>query len=241
VDSVNWDDLEDIQWITTNITDITIEELSRRMKIICERSNVIGQTIVATLDNYNLERVLDITRFGIENGYRLRYNGDLYRGLETDYNNRLLKKYHELCDLLENYIVKGYDVHTTFLLDTLIPLWDLESSPYPCGKRIAKVYPDGTIGPCIRDHSFKTGNIFETNPLSKIQSDIFHFDVTKPDLPDECKECESRTACQGGCPHDKLLLTGTTSGKSVACNIHKEIIPRLRRLDKLKNENMSRK
>ncbi|MHB1405893.1 MAG: radical SAM protein [Desulfitobacteriaceae bacterium] len=58
IDSVNWDDLEDIQWINTNITDISIEELSRRMNIISERSNVIGQTIVATLDDYNLERVL---------------------------------------------------------------------------------------------------------------------------------------------------------------------------------------
>lgn len=236
IDSVNWDDLEDIQWMTTNITDISIEELSRRMKIISERSNVIGQTIVTTLDDYNLERVLDITRFGMENGYRLRYQKDLYRGLDTEYKKRLLKKYNELCDLLENYIVKGYDVHTTFLLDTLIPLWDLESSPYPCGKRIAVVYPDGSIGPCLRDHSFKTGTIFDTNPLSKIQCDMFHYDVTKPDLPDECRECESKTACQGGCPHDKLLLTGTTSRKSVACDIHKEIIPRLRYLDKLKND-----
>ncbi|MCL6477835.1 MAG: SPASM domain-containing protein [Peptococcaceae bacterium] len=236
IDSVNWDDLEDIQWITTNITDISIEELSRRMKIISERSNVIGQTIVATLDDYNLERVLDITRFGIENGYRLRYQKNLYRGLDTEYKKRLLKKYHALCDLLEQYVIKGYDVHTTFLLDTLIPLWDFESSPYPCGKRIAAVYPDGTIGPCIRNHSFKTGTIFDANPLSKIQCDIYHYDATNQDIPDECMECESKTTCQGGCPHDKLLLTGTTSGKSVTCDIHKEIIPRLRYLDRLKNE-----
>ncbi|SHI64292.1 radical SAM/SPASM domain-containing protein [Desulfosporosinus lacus] len=234
IDSVNWDDLEAIQWMTTNITDIGIEELARRMKIISERSNVIGQTIVAVLDDYNLERVLDITKFGIENGYRLRYNSNLYRGLDTEYKERLLKKYHMLCDLLENFIIKGYDVHTTFLLDTLIPSWDIESSPYPCGKRIAKVYPDGTIGPCIRDHSLKGGTIFDANPLSKIQCDTFHFDHKERDIPDECRVCESKTACQGGCPHDKLLLTGTRSGKSVTCDIHKEIIPRLRYLDNLK-------
>ena len=234
IDSVDWDDLEDIQWMSTNITDTSIEELSRRMGIIREKSNVIGQTIVATLDDYNLERVLDITRFGIENGYRLRYYRNLYRGLDSDYKKGLLNKYHEVCDLLENYIVKGYDVHTTFLFDTLIPLWHLESSPYPCGKRSVAVYPDGTFGPCIRDHSFKTGTIFDANPLGRMQCDVFHYDLTKPDLPAECRECESRTACQGGCPHDKLLLTGARSGKSVVCDIHKEIIPRLRYLDKLK-------
>ncbi len=236
VDSVNWDDLEDIQWIATNITDISIEELSRRMKIIGERSNVKGQTIAATLDDYNLERVLDIARFGMENGYRLRLSRDLFRGLDVEYKKRLLKKYHELCDLMENYIIKGYDIYTTFLFDELMPLWDLEYTPFLCGRRLATVFPDGTIGPCNRNQSFKTGTIFDPNPLSKIQCDIFHYDVKRPDLPDECRECEYKTACQGGCPNDKLLLTGATSGKSILCEIHKEIIPRLRYLEKLKND-----
>lgn len=236
IDSVNWDDLEDVQWISTNITEISIEELSRRMKIIGARSNVIGQTIVATLDDYNLERALEITRFGIENGYRLRYYRNIYRGLDTEYKKRLLKKYHEICDFLEKCIVKGDDVHTTFMFDTLIPLWNHESSPYNCGERVATIFPDGSIGPCIRNHSIKTGTIFDKEPLNKIQCDSFHYDLKKPDIPDECRECESKTACQGGCPNDKLLLTGTTSGKSVVCDIHKEIIPRLRALEKLKEE-----
>ena len=60
IDTVNWDDLEDIQWISTNITEISIDELSRRMEIVGARSNVIGQTIVATLDDFNLERALEI-------------------------------------------------------------------------------------------------------------------------------------------------------------------------------------
>lgn len=237
VDSLNWDDIIDIQWITTNITDISIEELSRRMTVISERSNVIGQTIAATLDDDNLDRANDITRFGIENGYRLRYYRNLYRGVDLEYKNRLLAKYHEVCDCLEKYIIKGYDVHTTFLFDTLIPLWNDESSPYLCGKGIATVYPDGTIGPCLRNHSFKTGTIFDADPLSKIQCDVFHFDAEKPDIPSECRECESKTVCQGGCPQDKLLLTGARSGKSVVCDIHKEIIPRVKYLDKLKYYN----
>lgn len=236
VDTVNWGDLEDIQWITTNITSISIEELARRMKIIGERSNVIGQTITATLDDHNLNRVLDITRFGIENGYRLRFYRNLYRGMDAEYKQRLLKKYHEVCDMLEDYTIRGYDVRTTFLFDTLIPLWDREESPYLCGKSIATVYPDGSIGPCLRNHTFKTGTIFDPDPLARLQHEPFHFEVKRADLPEECRTCEAREACQGGCPYDKLLLTGTTAGKSVVCEIHKEIIPRLRYLDKLKTE-----
>jgi uncharacterized protein len=191
---------------------------------------------VATLDDYNLDRILDITRFGIENGYRLRYYRNIYRGLDADYRKRLLKKYHEICDQLEKFVVQGYDVHTTFMIDTLIPLWDHESSPNLCGKRVATVFPDGGIGPCIRNHSLKTGTIFDADPMSKIQVDSYHYDFKRADVPDECRECESRMACQGGCPNDKLMLTGTTSGKSVVCEIHKEIIPRLKHLAELKKE-----
>jgi radical SAM protein with 4Fe4S-binding SPASM domain len=236
IDSVNWDDLESIQWITTNITDIGIQELSRRMKIVGERSNVINQTIAAALDEYNLDRVLDIAKFGIERGYRLRFYKNLYEELGAEYQKKLLKKYHEVIDLLEKHIVQGYDVHTTFLFDILIPTWTFNSSPFPCGKRIAAVFPDGTIGPCIRNHSFKTGTLFDPDPLSKIQCDRFHYDIAEADLPDECSACEVKTTCQGGCPNDKFVLTGTRSGKSVACELHKEIIPRLRHLDQLKND-----
>ena len=213
---------------------ISIEELSRRIKSIVDRANVVNQTIAVSLDEINLERILDISRFGIENGYRLRYSKNLFKGSDAEYKKRVLQKVHELCDLLEDYVVRGYDVHTTFLLDLLIPLWDLDDSPYPCGRRLATVFPDGSIGPCIRDHSFKTGTIFDPDPLSTLQCDLFHFDLKQPDVPDECRRCESRTTCQGGCPRDKLLMTGVRSGKSVVCDIHREIIPRLRQVEKLK-------
>jgi radical SAM protein with 4Fe4S-binding SPASM domain len=236
VDSVNWDDLEDIQWITVNVTDISIDELSRRMKIIDKRSNAINQTIAATLDDYNLERIIDVSRFGLENGYRLRYSRDLYRGIDAEYKRRLLKKYHELCDLFESLKQKGYKVHTTFLFDTLIPSWDLDISPFNCGKRVAAVFPDGSIGPCLRDHSFKTGTIFDPDPMKIITCEKFHYELTRPGTPDECKSCESGAVCQGGCPHDKLLLTGTAVGKSLVCDIHREIIPRLKHIDAMSNE-----
>ena len=99
---------------------------------------------------------------------------------------------------------------------------------------IAAVYPDGTIGPCLRDHAFKTGTIFDPDPLNRLQCNTFHYEIGSPNVPDECRQCEVKTACQGGCPRDKLLLTGTPSGKSVVCEIHREIIPRLKHLDALK-------
>ena len=236
VDTVNWDDLESIQWMTTNISDTSLEELARRMKIIRQRSNVINQTIAATLDDVNLERIADITEFGMENGYRLRFYKNLFEAPGSEYHGKLLEKYHQVVDLLENYIVRGFDVHTTFLFDILIPSWNLSSSPYPCGRRLAVVFPDGTIGPCIRNHTFKTGTVFDPDPLSRLQSEMFHYDGAIADLPDDCRECACKTSCQGGCPNDKLLLTGSRAGRSVACDLHREIIPRLRHLDSLQQQ-----
>jgi uncharacterized protein len=236
IDGVDWDDLEDIQWISTNVTDTELPELARRMQVVAERSNVINQTVVATLDAHNLERVLDLTRFGVEQGYRLRFYRNLYQGLDPEYRDRLRQRYHEVCDLLERYVHEGYDVHTTFLFDTLIPLWSDESSSYHCGRRLATVYPDGSIGPCLRNHTVKTGTIFDPDPLTRLSCDLFHYDVSRAELPDECRTCESRSTCQGGCPNDKLILTGSTAGRSIVCDIHREIIPRLRNLEKLKRE-----
>lgn len=236
VDSVNWDDLQDVQWISTNVTDLGLDELARRMKIVGERSNVIGQTVVATLDDANLERALDIVRFGVEHGYRLRFYRNLFQGLDADYRRRLLAKYHGICDLLEGYASRGYEVHTTFLLDTLVPTWGDDISPYPCGERAAVVFPDGSIGPCIRNHTEKVGTVFDPDPVARLQSPPFRYDLQRPDLPEECRTCDCRTACRGGCPNDRLLLTGTASGLSPLCEVHKEIIPRLRRLDEMKRK-----
>jgi uncharacterized protein len=234
VDELSWEDLEDIQWISMNATDTPLDELSRRMALVGERANVIGQTVVATLDDHNLERALELTRFGLESGYRLRYHHDLYRGLDEEYRRRLLRRYHEICDLLEEYAGRGFEVHTTFLVDTLIPLWDHEASPYPCGKRLATVFPDGAVGPCIRSHTTRSGSIFDPDPMKVIQCETFHYGFEKLGMPEECRTCESRAACQGGCPNDKLVLTGSTSGKSVMCEIHQEILPRLRELEESK-------
>jgi len=230
IDTVNWDDLDDIQWMSTNITDISLPELSRRMKIIADRSNVINQTVVVTMDDLNLERIDQITVQGLEEGYRLRYYRNLFRGGDDKYKKHLLSKMHGVCDVLEKYKNNNYDVHTTFLFDTLIPDWNYDASPYSCGKGIVAVHPDGSVGPCLRNHIYKTGTIWSKNPMSLVKNADFTMSFNRDDVPDDCKICEVRTTCQGGCPNDKLTLNSSFKGKSVWCDVHKEIIPRLRDL-----------
>ena len=230
VDTVDWDDLADIQWIFVNISDLSMNELDRRMKVIRSRSNTLGQTLTVTLDQANMERLSDIVHFAMEKGFRLRFNKDLFRGRDQAYQQRLLNRYHLLCDLLEDYLDRGYKVHTPFMVDLLVPGWDLPASPYPCGRRVAVVFPDGGIGPCIRDHQFKTGTIFDLDPLDRLNCRTFHFDLDQPDIPKACKRCSAARVCQGGCPHDKIKTTGTRAGASAACRVHKEIIPRLTRI-----------
>jgi radical SAM protein with 4Fe4S-binding SPASM domain len=237
IDNINWDDLTDITWMSMNVTDVPLNEVERRMDIIRKNGNIINQTVVAVLDDFNLTRIEDISIMGLENGYRLRFYRNIYAVSDPDYIKRILATYHKLCDLLEKYIAKGgYDVHTTFLLDTLIPQWNLEGNPFHCGRRMAAIFPNGNIGPCLRNHKYITGNITEPYSNSTVIDDLFRMSFRRNDVPDDCKMCEVRKVCQAGCPNDKMIHIGTTGGRSMMCEVHKEIIPRLIILDKLKSE-----
>jgi radical SAM protein with 4Fe4S-binding SPASM domain len=231
IDQVNWDDVKDLQTWNLHITDLALEEIERRMKVINKNSTSINQTIVATLDFFNLSRIEEVTKFGMENNYRLRYYRNIYEGNNERYKEEFLKKGHAILDILENYKAAGYTVHTTFLFDTLVPRWKLtDHSPYHCGKRLMAIMPDGSISPCIRNHEYKVGTIYDNDLLKKIKVSCFEMNYRREDIPAECKVCIVRDTCQGGCPNDRKIAYGTFGGKSPFCKIHKELILRMREL-----------
>jgi len=234
VDSVNWDDLRCLNFYNVNITNISIDELQRRMSIIQSQSNPDHQSVVAVMNTYNMSRICDITNFAVENGYLLHYHKNMCGWSEPSYKQLLLKSMHIVCDCLETSLKNGYKIHTTFLFNTIISWWNKDYSPYTCGKRSAVVYPNGTVGVCLRNHFDKVGTIYDKNPLGIIQNEKYHLDYNRKDLPDECSKCDIKDVCQGGCPNDKLFNFGTTKMKSIMCEIYKEIIPRLKYLDTLK-------
>jgi uncharacterized protein len=73
--------------------------------------------------------------------------------------------------------------------------------------------------------SWKLGNLLET-PLPE----LFHapkqsnFRAMKSNLPDECRTCEWRTQCRGGCPKDRLPGSAS-AGCNYLCAAYQQFFP----------------
>lgn len=237
IDSVNWNDLEQVTVWNTNITDISLKEFDRRANIIKKNSNASNISITSVMDDYNMtgNRLEDFTRYACEKNYRLRFYRNIYEGTNIEYKKQLIKKMHSIFDVIEDYKSKGYDMSMNFLQDILVPLnwekYDIKT-PYFCGKNVMSIRPDGSIGACLRDHVRTHSSIYSETPLQDIKQNCFEWSYKRTDAPDECKICPVREVCQSGCPNDKMISYGTHSGKNPFCEVYKETIPRLMELSK---------
>lgn len=218
-----------IYMFSYHISDTSIEEAKIRIDYAKKFPQFINKVLVATLDYNNLNRIEDITRLAMDNGFRMRYYRNCYSGNDEEYKDKFLSSMHKCVDILENYKSKGYHVPTGALLDVMIPYWNSENSPYSCGNRIVVIHPDGSVHACTRNFNSKIGDIWSLeNPLRHVNE--FWWDYHRPDIHPDCLTCEVNKVCHGGCPNDRMITYGTYAGKSPFCKIYKEILPRLRDL-----------
>ena len=54
------------------------------------------------------------------------------------------------------------------------------------------------------------------------------------DEKDECRDCQWKYWCAGGCPLETYRKTGTYTAKSPNCNIYKALFPEIIRLEGLR-------
>lgn len=239
VDSVNWDDLAKVAVWGMNISDISLDEINRRINVIRENNLSGSHTLFATLDNENLHedgRMEDVTAYGLENNCRFRYTINVFKGNDEEYKSKVLKKLHSIIDVCEKYHAKGYEIPTSFILDRTVPHnWeDIETpyeyfTPYACGRRVISIKVDGNISPCIRNHDLSIANIYDDaeDVLKKLKNPDWEYSFNNKNIDKECMTCDVRYVCQGGCPLTRFNTYGKITGKFPLCQIHKEIIPRL--------------
>lgn len=240
LDTVNWDDVKDVIMWNLNVCDLSLAEIKRRTDIIQKNGNVFRQTIVVTMDDENMEgtRIEDIMRLAIENRHRVRLYRNMYKGLDMEYKKAVIKKFHAAIDVAEEYKAKGYPFSYDFFMGILVPHnWDDFgiTTPYGCGRGVLSVRPDGSISPCLRDHTSDFGKtIYTEDPIQAVKCDSYRWTYKRDDIPEDCKKCESRQVCQGGCPNDRLVSYGRFDGKPPFCEVDKEIVPRLMALQRKK-------
>lgn len=244
IDSVNWDDLTKVSVWGLNISDLSLNEINRRINIIREHHRSGSYTLFGTLDNENLHedgRMENITAYGLENNCRFRYCINVFKGNDEEYKSKVLKKLHSIVDVCEKYHAKGYNVPTSYILDRTIPNdWEnIESkhkyfTPYACGRNVISVKADGNISPCIRNHDLSVASIYDSaeDALKKIKVPEFEYAYANKFIDKECMICDVRFVCQGGCPVTRYNAYGKVEGKFPLCRMYKEIIPRLMAITK---------
>lgn len=238
IDCIDWSDLKGCSLWYLNPTYIPIQEIERRMEVIQSNMHPYNQSIIMHLDDFNMQgtRAEDIARFCVKNKYRFRVSRDTTKTKDDDYKKRLVIKMNSILDALVECDAEGHYVNSAFLIDTIIPYeWGEEGlrdrfTPYLCGKRVISIHPDGTVYPCIRNFNYPVGSIYTVNPADVGKCEEMRFTYRRDDIHEDCKVCDVREICQGGCPNDRYSATGSFGGKSPFCQMMKETIPRVEKL-----------
>jgi len=97
-----------------------------------------------------------------------------------------------------------------------------------CAEEYISVEPNGQVSACDRfagNSKISFGNITESS-LEEIMTSPIRQEIMRrwSILNDgECKECEWRSICHGGCPHEAFVKTGSILEKDPNCEAYKEI------------------
>ncbi len=175
--------------------------------------------ILITISNDNLDGILDLVKYLLTNNITFRLADA--KGVNVDKV--------KLLEVLDNCyeLMKNYNNFNTKYKHLLCDLNLIEPSETPCSMGVSggAIYINGDIYFCHSQFGSNQslGNLFKTNDLLLTIKKGYKFHS----LSDECKDCEFKNICAGGCP-----LYRTYDNKSPMCEIFKSTIPKIKKLHK---------
>lgn len=96
-----------------------------------------------------------------------------------------------------------------------------------CRQAYISVNPNGDVYPCGRfgsDDKFKLGNINQNNLEDIMDSDLQHYLASRNvDNIDDCKKCDYKNLCNGGCFYNAFVETGDPFQKDPFCEGYRMI------------------
>lgn len=203
--------------------------------VIALMENGVVPNIMLTINSSNLRNLPDITSFFIDNNLKFRFSleKDFITGIppilaDKDYLIAQLNKSFDVMEekLNENefkWKFKFADVRFGVNRDCVCN----------AGRDYIAFSADGKIGCCGMGLSTTNIRIGEhCNPMNLLYeryNEWSHWvDVLK-----ECKCCTWKKCCAGGCPLQNSLVNGQIS-KGVYCEVFKEVVPRLLRIEAIR-------
>ncbi|GAK57313.1 radical SAM domain protein [Candidatus Vecturithrix granuli] len=96
------------------------------------------------------------------------------------------------------------------------------------------VDPFGRVAKCQMQMDKPVTNIYTADPLADLRVDTEGIQNLVVDEKEECRECQWKYWCAGGCPLETYRATRRYDVKSPHCNIYKALYPEVLRLEGLR-------
>jgi len=190
----------------------------------------ISLALLFTVTQANLDQIVPVVRFALQNHLRLNLN--FYRSHSL--NDPLLPNLAELIARLQQVcqLIEGSLPSYNFM-ERLLDRCSL-TAPHQracgAGANYLSIDVDGKVLPC----HMLTGYDFAGIALAEVETPRFEsFSHPSVDQREGCRECEWRYWCGGGCPIYTQNVLGRADVASPYCQVYKAILPELIRLQAL--------
>jgi uncharacterized protein len=193
--------------------------------------------ISITISGRNAKGLPEVVAWALER--RLPFSLNFYREndrsvLQSDLD---LEKVCIIEGMLAAYKVIENDLPDYCLLTALIDRANL-ATPHlhtcSAGRDYLVFDAKGRVVKCQMDMGNPVSDCRDPDPLGKVRSDTAGFQNPRVTDKAECRDCQWRYWCGGGCPLQAFRATGRYTSKSPHCNIYRVLFPQVLRLEELR-------
>jgi uncharacterized protein len=193
--------------------------------------------ISITVTRHNIDGLPMLITWVLEQGLPFSLNFYRENRLSVSKTDLKLEEKHIIAGMRAAYQVIEQNLPSYSLLASLIDRANL-SAPHlrPCSVGSSYIVFDtqGRIAKCQMDMDATITDFHNPDPLTCIREADTGIQNISVDEKAECKDCQWRYWCAGGCVLQTYRATGRYNTKSPYCNIYKALYPEVVRLEGLR-------
>jgi len=193
--------------------------------------------ISITVSSRNVESLPELVAWLLERDLPFSFNFYRENKYSACHDDLRLEEEKMIRGLLAAYKVIEANLPRRSLLSSIVNRANL-ATPHlrPCsvGNSYMVFDTQGNISKCQMQLDSPVTTIKEQDPLAVLQRDTTTVQNLSVEDKDECKTCDWRYWCAGGCPIEAYRVTGKYNTKSPNCAIYKALFPEVVRLEGLR-------
>jgi len=190
--------------------------------------------IAITISGKSVAGLAALTSYLLDKDIVFSYNFYRENSLSSTFKDLQLEEKQIIKGMLEAFEVIKKNPPKRSLLSALLDRGNLSSAhnrTCSVGQSYMVFDYQGKISKCQMQMSHKVSSIDSLNPLLDLREDKIGIQNLHVNKKEECKSCEWKHWCTGGCPLLTYKATGRYDLKSPNCNIYKAIYPEVIKLE----------